>query len=129
VDTDGDGLPDRWEITYGLDLNNLADAAFDTDGDGLNNLAEFIAGTDPTNPASVLKLSAAGFNASGNQLQFLAVAGKDYTIQFSTNVGSGAWLKLLDIPAPLANTVITVTDTNAAGFPARFYRLATPAQP
>ena len=46
-DTDGDGLPDRWEDLYGLNKTNPADAAHDPDGDGLNNSAEFFYGTLP----------------------------------------------------------------------------------
>jgi hypothetical protein len=50
VDTDGDGLPDSWEMAH---FNNLAQGpADDPDGDTFNNLAEFNAGTDPMDPNS-----------------------------------------------------------------------------
>lgn len=46
-DSDGDGMPDDWEIANGLDPNNPADAMDDPDEDGLSNLEEFQLGTDP----------------------------------------------------------------------------------
>ncbi|WP_143735663.1 FG-GAP repeat domain-containing protein [Microbulbifer mangrovi] len=45
-DTDGDGMSDSFEITYGLDLNG-DDSTADLDEDGLSNLEEFEAGTNP----------------------------------------------------------------------------------
>ena len=46
VDTDSDGMPDAWEVTYGLNPG-VNDAAGDKDGDGLNNLLEYQLGTNP----------------------------------------------------------------------------------
>jgi hypothetical protein len=46
LDTDGDGMPDWWEVKYGL--NRLVnDAAGNPDGDDLTNSQEFLAGRNP----------------------------------------------------------------------------------
>lgn len=47
ADSDGDGLPDRWEYIYSGGITNLL-ASSNDDGDMLNNLEEYIAGLNPT---------------------------------------------------------------------------------
>ena len=46
-DDDNDGMPDWWEILYGLNPLNPGDADDDPDGDGVNNLQEYLDGTNP----------------------------------------------------------------------------------
>jgi len=46
-DTDGDQIPDAWELKYGLNPTNAADALIDSDADGLTNLWEYSAQSDP----------------------------------------------------------------------------------
>jgi hypothetical protein len=48
-DSDGDLIPDWWEIKYTLNRLLVTDALLDGDDDQLSNLAEYQAGTDPTN--------------------------------------------------------------------------------
>ncbi|MDB5325250.1 MAG: hypothetical protein JWM57_819, partial [Phycisphaerales bacterium] len=47
VDSDGDGMPDAWELAHGLDPKDPADGAADSDHDGYTNLEEFLNHTDP----------------------------------------------------------------------------------
>src|SRR5206468_1730969 len=46
-DSDGDGLPDEWEIAHGLNAFDATDATLDLDGDGVTGLDEYRSGTDP----------------------------------------------------------------------------------
>lgn len=66
-DVDGDGLPDLWELAYGLLSYDPFDALLDPDGDGLSNLEEYLYGTDPYSwdHASTVRNSASGNGESG----------------------------------------------------------------
>jgi hypothetical protein len=47
TDSDHDGMPDQWELKYGLNPNDPSNASADADGDGYTNLEEYLNGTDP----------------------------------------------------------------------------------
>ncbi|GAB2516024.1 hypothetical protein [Microbulbifer agarilyticus] len=51
-DRDGDGMPDSWELVFGLNPDNPADRDGDPDNDFLSNIDEYRAGTWPNNPES-----------------------------------------------------------------------------
>jgi len=52
ADTDSDGMPDYWEVTYGLSPIDASDVSQDAENDGLTNLQEYLGGTNPTDPGS-----------------------------------------------------------------------------
>ena len=63
------------------------------------------------------------------RLSFTARPENSYTIQFRDSLASGPWLKLKDVPQPLAPATAEVFDLNALLIPQRFYRVISPPQP
>ncbi len=93
VDSDGDGLPDAWELAMlqAAGKTNLSEINpdDDTDGDGLSNLQEYISGSYAYDSKSGFSLTVAGFKEGQPLLEFLAIRGRTYTVQGSANLN--AW--------------------------------------
>ena len=79
-DTDGDGLPDAWEILHFGNLTT-ANATTDTDGDGVPDWKEYLAGTDPNCPASYFHLTALTPQGRDLLLTWQAGAGRTNIVQ------------------------------------------------
>jgi hypothetical protein len=125
VDTDGDGLPDDWEIAHGFDPNTPGESELDTDSDGLNNAQEYLAGTDPRDPASVLRLEIA-VTAGAVSLHFLAVSNRTYTVLGRNSLSAADWLRVRDVDTRATNRVERFTDAPGNGL-FRVYRVVTPS--
>ena len=122
VDTDGDGIPDGWELFYGLN-RNVADSTLDTDGDGLDNLHEYIAHTDPRVPQSVLRVTAFQPAGVGNfSLTWQSIAGLNYRI-FTAPAPGGPFTFLKNVASSGDGTTSTTVTGPAGQF---FYRVVTP---
>ncbi|NKB24666.1 MAG: hypothetical protein GKR87_09900 [Kiritimatiellae bacterium] len=93
-DSDGDGLPDAWEVIHFGSHAGLPNA--DDDGDGVTNIDEFKAGTDPNDPESlfqfievelVLVQGVAG--AQGRMIRWSSMPDRTYAVLRSSNLMSG----------------------------------------
>jgi len=122
-DSDGDGLPDTWELGYFGSIAGVGPDD-DPDGDGHANLAELRTGTAPHDPGSVLRLvvlPAPG--EAGWSLAFPAVAGRGYQPQYCERFGAGDWLDLGSELRVTADGLVALPDHRAGGPPMRFYRI------
>jgi hypothetical protein len=77
-DTDGNGLPDWWELKY-FGVLTGTDPNADPDHDGVSNLNEYLAGTNPTNAASYFHVVSV-IRGSPTKIFVTCEPGKVYTL-------------------------------------------------
>ena len=130
-DDDGDGLPNSWEMFYGLDAldDGSGDvdqgAQGDPDSDGFTNAEEFSARSHPTHRVLISDLDAPMPQAL---LVWSSLPGAVYQVQYNENLLSNAWV---DVGAEL--TAIgwqqTFVDTGIGVPSPRFYRVRIVEEP
>lgn len=124
LDSDGDGLPDSWEVLHGLDPA-VKDSQQDLDKDGLSNWEEYLSGTDPARKESALELGARAGEDGTVRLTWEAVAGRSYSLLAGEAAEAGAgWQVWTNMAVRLTNEVIEVAVP--AERARSFYRLVTP---
>lgn len=122
ADTDNDGMPDDWELQYGLSPTNAADASANWDDDALNNLQEYLADTNPTNGASSLYItdiqvqngeSVVSWQCGQNAVQYFECA---------DNLISNDWqcLQIFSPPTGVTNSLTIINTPSAAQM---YYRI------
>ncbi len=71
LDTDKDGIPDDWEIQYGMNPNDPKDATLDYNKNGRDNLHEYLLGLDPWDTTGPNLVTVAGATVPATTLQRL----------------------------------------------------------
>jgi hypothetical protein len=94
IDSDGDGIPDEWEIEHGLDPH-AQDAEADPDMDGASNLTEYFAGTAPQSSASVPDITAI-LISNRLRLLFPTAGGRHFHVERSSDPLNGPWTTIFD---------------------------------
>jgi hypothetical protein len=86
TDSDGDGIPDTWELTYFSSLTE-ADETSDNDDDRFPDLHEYAAGTVPTDNGSLLRMGEPLEDPSGGVVvRWDSVSGKSYVLHRASNL-------------------------------------------
>ena len=123
-DTDGDGMPDAWELVHRLDpvIGSGDDGgSADLDGDRISNVAEYEADTDPRDVDSHLAITGVVGAAAGVRIHWQGgLLATQYLERCEHLAGTGTVWQAVFTNLPPTSTATNVFD---AGVGMRFYRL------
>lgn len=86
IDSDGDEIPDSWEMTQFGDLNTATEAS-DFDGDGQRDFDEYVYGTDPKDGADKFTVSVDYHSEDDIDVIYGPVkAGRTYTVTATSDL-------------------------------------------
>ena len=121
LDSDGDALPDWWEILYGLNPFDPNDAARDDDGDGMTNLQEYIAGTNPKNANDSLRITKVEKPVIG--ITWTSVPGRNYRVDAADDLTATFTPLSATISAGPGELTKSFTDPTPGVLGKRFYKV------
>jgi hypothetical protein len=80
-------------------------------------------------PLRIESVAWTGGTASVLYIQFTAVAGQSYTVQYCDALSTAGWLKLTDVASQPVTQTAEVPDWTVTNSVTRYYRIVTPQQP
>ena len=115
--TDGDGMPNDWELR---NFQTLArDGLGDWDLDGFRDIYEYVAGTSPTNGEEYLHISSIHVDGPWANMQWASVTGRMYRLHCASNLLAGWQTNGSQVAG--SGGLITITSSVSSG--SMVYRL------
>jgi len=121
ADTDGDGIPDPWELTY---TNSLTDftATSDADGDGMSDLLEHGADTHPLDASDLLRITdlslPEGEGSGTGILTWSSKSTRNYRVRYRTLLNSASiWQDATGLiepdPGPTTSVIVPISPSSS----------------
>jgi hypothetical protein len=130
ADTDGDGMPDYWELENGLspsDNTGTNGASGNLDGDAMSNLQEWKAGTDANDSLDYFRILSFSVTPDAVDVLFMAAPGRRYSLLTREKLTSGSWEPLVVAPLVANKGLVELSTPRSTNEPVRYYGLeATP---
>ncbi len=121
-DSDGDGLPDAWELSA---FGTLArDGSGDFDSDGVSDAGEFTSGTDPASAASTFRVTRVERGPGVVRITWPTIAGRTYTVWQAADLRT-----FIPVRGDMAGTGGEITAEFEATGPCGFFRVEANPNP
>lgn len=86
-DSDGDNIPDAWEMARAGNLTTLGGGGADWDNDGVSDVDEYAADTDPLDNADKLQIVALTVQGATNQVVWTSRPTRLYRLEGTNKIG------------------------------------------